>query len=685
MYKMGTMALTFSEDADGFVRTVAENEDASDWDDAASELEFGSDNGAGSTSAFFQTERPVGWNLADARREAEAPRPFQTSVDEKIRATLTTLPSSPPKLDENDNVKQKSKVEDGKEQTAIEGGNTDKKSQKRKKDKKKNLSGGDAENTAVNDSSEGLTAAMKGKKRMRKEKASAKTFAELHLTRPLLKAVDQLEWTKPTPIQSSAIPYILAGRDLCGSAVTGSGKTGAFVLPVLERLLQSGVDNATRVIILLPTRELAAQCHAVVKSLSRYTGIRAALVVGGLSNKTQEVALRTRPHILVATPGRLIDHMRNAQSFTLDDIEILIMDEADRLLEMGFQAEVEEIVRNTHEAGRQTLLFSATMTTGLKGLIKLSLQNPINLAVDPVFDVAATLSQEFVKLKSAFEDSKDAVLFSLVTRTYQTRTIIFFKQKIVAHRFKILFGLTKLKSAELHGNLTQAQRLAALDSFRDGSVDFLLCTDLAARGLDIAGVETVINYDMPSEVKEYVHRVGRTARAGQQGRACSIVCSGKNDERKLLRGMAKRAEGQLTARIVPPSVIGKWRAWIDSLEKAVKRVLKEERQEKEMRLAEMEVNKATNLLKHSDDIYARPARTWFQNEGQKLEVKAKARKERGLPPSREEVSRVQKRKEKEKDAKTFKRKRENGEREKDYGQQRSQKSKRVKRKNQDKR
>lgn len=694
-YHLDGKAIAMQEDADGFVRTLEEAGNAeSDWDDGDSALEFGSDGNddEAEKNPFFQPERPAGWDLADARAEAAAPRPFQTSIDEKIRAAQRGLPDVPPDdegADPDRTRKRKRGVNEAdfedREETNEEQGvkklkKTEKKSRKDKK-KKENAADSDKKDEDYGSEEDDPSAKKKGKKRLRKEKSAPKTFLELHLSRALQKAVEQLDWHEPTPIQSRAIPYILAGRDVCGSAVTGSGKTGAFVLPILERLLQAGVDNATRVVILLPTRELAAQCHAVITSLAKYTAIRAALAVGGLSNKTQEVALRTRPHILVATPGRLIDHMRNAHSFSLDDIEVLIMDEADRLLEMGFQAEVEEIVRNTRPAGRQTLLFSATMTDDLKGLIKLSLQNPINLAVDPVFDVANTLSQEFVKLKPSFEASKDAVLFALVTRTYKAKTIIFFRQKITAHRFKIAFGLTKLKSAELHGNLTQAQRLAALDSFRDGSVDFLLCTDLAARGLDIAGVETVINYDMPSEVKEYVHRVGRTARAGNQGRACSIVCSGNNDERKVLKGVAKRAQGQLAARIVPPSVIGKWRAWIDSLEPAVKVVFKQEKQEKEMRLAEMELSKASNILKHSDDIYARPARTWFQNEGQKLEAKAKAREQKGLAPIADETSRGESRKSKKLALEKQKRSRENVEREQGYSKQRAEARKAKKKPN----
>lgn len=628
-------------DDDGFVRTLDDDAGASSASEGSC-LEFGSDSGDGSPrvaadadAPFFSVPAPPAWNLRGARDDAAEARPYQTSIDHKIRAARAAVAARAPGSAEAD-------AAEGEDADGAVGEDEERESESEGEgdgvEDAEDGGAGDDEDPGLGDEGKAkgknkLEKARPGKKRARKQAAMAMvTFQSLNLSRGLLKAIETLEWASPTPVQARAIPYILAGRDVSGSAVTGSGKTAAFVLPILERLLRSGVDGATRVIILLPTRELAAQCHAVIGSLAKHTAIRSALAVGGLSNKAQEVALRSRPHIIVATPGRLIDHVRNAQSFTLDDVEILVMDEADRLLEMGFKDEVEQIVRCTPAEGRQTLLFSATMSAKLSGLIALSLRNPVQLAVDPLFDVATTLSQEFVRLKEAQECNKDAVLFSLATRVYKSRTIIFFRQKVTAHRFKILFGLTDLKCAELHGNLTQAQRLEALDLFREGAVDFLLCTDLAARGLDIAGVEAVINYDMPGEVTEYVHRVGRTARAGAVGRACSIVCSGSNDERRVLKAVARRAKTQLSARVVQPAVVGKWRAWIDSLDSAVKTVLKEERQEKEMRKAEMELTKADNLLKHSDEIYSRPARTWFASTKQKLEARDSSRAARGIAP-----------------------------------------------------
>lgn len=623
-------------EADGFIRTIPDltdgKADDSDSDDSA--LQFASDDENHPASSFFtETAAATAWDLSSVREKTQPLQSFQTTIDAKIRTAREKMPVAPPFVQTAD----KSLITD----TEIANAHVPKTDSDTDDSGADDADDGSAGDPDTNDSVKGKDGVEtpntnhKGKKRIRKERQSkATTFLDLHLSKPLQKAVQMLQWDTPTPVQSRAIPYILAGRDICASAVTGSGKTAAFLLPVLERLLQSGIDNVTRVLVLLPTRELAAQCHAVLTSLGKYTSVRAALAVGGLSGESQKTALRTRPHVIVATPGRLIDHVRNSQGFSLEDIEILVMDEADRLLDMGFQAEVEEIVRNTPSHRRQTLLFSATMTQGLKGLIKLSLQNPITLAVDPIMDVAATLLQEFVKLKPAYEDNKSAVLLALCTRTFKSRTIIFFKQKVTTHRFKILFGLCKLNCAELHGNLTQSQRLEALDNFREGTVDFLLCTDLAARGLDIIGVDTVVNFDMPFDMKEYVHRVGRTARAGRSGRACSLVCTGVNEERKLLKIVAKRGGDQVVARVVPATVIGKWKAWIDSVQGAVRTVLKEERHEREMRLADVELTKANNMMKHSDEIYSRPAKSWFQTEVERQEEKNKMRNELGLKPAK---------------------------------------------------
>lgn len=256
--------------------------------------------------------------------------------------------------------------------------------------------------------------------------------------------------------------------------------------------------------------------------------------LGGLSVKAQEVALRARPDIVIATPGRLIDHLHNSPNFTLDALDVLILDEADRMLEDGFHDELTEIIKSC-PGSRQTMLFSATMTDSVDDLVKMSLNNPVRLFVDAKNATAKGLVQEFVRVRTGKEEERSAMLLALCQHTFRRKVIIFLRSKKLAHQLRVAFGILGLKCAELHGNLTQEQvrfaikeaiydklvnlqRLAALRSFREGHVNFLLATDLASRGLDIKGIETVINYDMPAQIAQYLHRVGRTARAGKGGR-----------------------------------------------------------------------------------------------------------------------------------------------------------------------
>uniref|UniRef100_A0A5B6ZHN3 Putative DEAD-box ATP-dependent RNA helicase 28 n=1 Tax=Davidia involucrata TaxID=16924 RepID=A0A5B6ZHN3_DAVIN len=362
----------------------------------------------------------------------------------------------------------------------------------------------------------------------------ANSFMELNLSRPLLRACEALGYTKPTPIQAACIPLALTGRDICGSAITGSGKTAAFALPTLERLLFRPKNRpAIRVLILTPTRELAVQVHSMVEKLAQFTDIRCCLIVGGLSTKMQVAALRSVPDIVVATPGRMIDHLRNSMSIDLDDLAVLILDEADRLLELGFSAEIQELVRLCPKR-RQTMLFSATMTEQIDELIKLSLTRPLRLSADPSTKRPATLTEEVIRIRRMREVNQEAVLLALCSKTFTSRVIIFSGTKQAAHRLKILFGLAGFKAAELHGNLTQVQRLDALELFRKQQVDFLIATDVAARGLDIIGVQTVINFACPRDLTSYVHRVGRTARAGREGYAVTFVT---DNDRSLLKAI----------------------------------------------------------------------------------------------------------------------------------------------------
>ncbi|KAL7166243.1 hypothetical protein ACSBR2_037009 [Camellia fascicularis] len=465
----------------------------------------------------------------------------------------------------------------------------------------------------------------------------ANSFMELNLSRPLLRACEALGYTKPTPIQAACVPLALSGRDICGSAITGSGKTAAFALPTLERLLyRPKRAPAIRVLILTPTRELAVQVHSMVQKIAQFTDIRCCLVVGGLSTKMQEVALRSMPDIVVATPGRMIDHLRNSMSVDLDDLAVLILDEADRLLELGFSAEIRELVRLCPKR-RQTMLFSATMTEEVDELIKLSLTRPLRLSADPSTKRPASLTEEVVRIRRMREVNQEAVLLALCSKTFTSRVIIFSGTKQAAHRLKILFGLAGFKGAELHGNLTQAQRLDALELFRKQQVDFLIATDVAARGLDIIGVQTVINFACPRDLTSYVHRVGRTARAGREGYAVTFVT---DNDRSLLKAIAKRAGSKLKSRIVAEQSITKWSQIIDQMEDQVAAILQEEREEMALRKAEMEAAKAENMIAHRDEIFSRPKRTWFVTEKEKKLVakEAKATSEKGRSPGNEFIS-----------------------------------------------
>lgn len=285
------------------------------------------------------------------------------------------------------------------------------------------------------------------------------SFNAMNLSRPLLRALTALKFTTPTPIQARAIPLALLGRDILGSAVTGSGKTAAFMVPILERLCyrdRGRGGQACRVLVLCPTRELAVQCEAVGRALAEKGGmdVRFALLVGGLSLNAQAHTLRTLPDILIATPGRLIDHLTNTPSFTLSALDVLVIDEADRMLEQGFTDELEEIIRQCPHS-RQTMLFSATMTDSVDELVKLSLDKPIRVFVDPKRNTAKGLTQEFVRIRT--DDARSPSLLALCRRTVRERCIIFFRSKALAHNMRVIFGLFGLKAAELHGNLTQEQ------------------------------------------------------------------------------------------------------------------------------------------------------------------------------------------------------------------------------------
>ena len=290
------------------------------------------------------------------------------------------------------------------------------------------------------------------------------SFASLKLSRPLLKAVESAGFDEPTRVQELAIPVIMSGGDVCATAITGSGKTAAFMLPVLERLLvRTRRSASTAALVLLPTRELGMQCHAMTSRLAKYTSVQTALVVGGLSLKAQEAELRSRPDIVIGTPGRLIDLVRNSQAVTLESVEVLVLDEADRLLELGFRAELDEIIKMTPR-GRQTLLFTATLSPAVEQLIAASLNRPTTVKVNEDMGVAGTLVQEFVRVHSdapggtaqpfggvvlgehLAQAEREAALLSLCTRSFTEGVLVFTRSRTQAHRLATLMRACELKA-----------------------------------------------------------------------------------------------------------------------------------------------------------------------------------------------------------------------------------------------
>jgi len=372
-------------------------------------------------------------------------------------------------------------------------------------------------------------------------------FAALGLSAKLARAVADEGYETPTPIQQQAIPHVLRGRDLLGCAQTGTGKTAAFVLPLLERLavLPRG-DGRIRALILAPTRELAIQIGERAAAYGRLSNLHHAVIYGGVSQRAQERDLRRQPDILIATPGRLLD-LLGQRVVRLDGVQILVLDEADRMLDMGFIRDVRRIIALVPKK-RQTLLFSATMPGDIAELARDVLIDPTRVAVAPDV-VTADRVVQLVHFVS--KNDKRAVLERVLRAEGATRTLVFTRTKHGANRLADQLSRGGIQSAAIHGNKSQSARERALDSFRRGTIEVLVATDIAARGIDIDGVTHVVNYELPNVPEQYVHRIGRTGRAGAEGRAISLVAE---DERGLLRDVERFIRSRIeVASTTPPS------------------------------------------------------------------------------------------------------------------------------------
>lgn len=368
-------------------------------------------------------------------------------------------------------------------------------------------------------------------------------FSSLNLCPSVLSAVASEGYTTPTPIQAQAIPLVLDGRDLLGCAQTGTGKTAAFALPILHRLHTAPIDKSRRgvvtprALVLSPTRELAAQIDESFGTYGRDTGLRHTVIYGGVSQLHQVRSLRRGVDIVVATPGRLIDLMQQGV-VDLRTIEVLVLDEADRMLDMGFIQPIRRIAAAT-PAGRQTLLFSATMPRSVMHLADSLLRNPVRIVVTPAASATPLIEQSVYMVQ---RDEKPALLEHLLSERSVKRALVFTRTKHGADKLTRKLNNAGVVAQAIHGNKAQNQRKRALESFRTGRSRVLVATDVAARGLDVDSITHVFNYDLPNEPEAYVHRIGRTGRAGATGIAISFC---DRDERGHLRAIERLTGARL--------------------------------------------------------------------------------------------------------------------------------------------
>lgn len=365
--------------------------------------------------------------------------------------------------------------------------------------------------------------------------STVSSFSDFELHVDLMKTVQQAGFKVPTPIQAAAIPKALMGRDLIGLAQTGTGKTAAFVLPILQSLLSS-TKKGVRALVIAPTRELVDQINEVFQTLSRGTGLRSTTIYGGVSYGRQLDELRRQPQIVIACPGRLLDHLAN-RAIDLSRIEVLVLDEADRMFDMGFLPTIRRIVKVLPKE-RQTLLFSATMPSEIEQLARELLQSPEVVRVKSDVPVAKITHGVY----TVGEGAKQDLLNSWLGENQDSLVVVFTRMKHTAKRIHLRLEAAGHKATSLHGNLSQGKRQQALGGFRSGQYRILVATDIAARGIDVEGVSHVINYDMPENLESYIHRVGRAGRASRSGAAVSFIT---REDRTLQKSIERWLQGPM--------------------------------------------------------------------------------------------------------------------------------------------
>ncbi len=463
------------------------------------------------------------------------------------------------------------------------------------------------------------------------------SFLNFNLSKLIIKGLSEMEYYTPTKVQEKVIPIVINGHDVLVNSETGSGKTACYLLPIIQKIIISRTSKKNKLIyqalILVPTRELALQCNEMLSKLSKYIDLNYIFLCGGMSVENQTNKIKNNlPDIIISTPGRLIDMLYNFKSINLENVNILVLDEADKLLELGFKDEIMEILNIIKKnLNRQTLLFSATLNPKVIDLGENALNNPIKIKIAQSA-ILSNLTQSIVRLK--FENIEEneyekrmSYLINLINKKKLYRTIIFFNTKSECHKSKIMLSKFNINSCvEINSNINQTERIKSLDNFQKGKVKFLLATDIAGRGIDIEKVRYVINFQMPLLSERYIHRIGRTARKGYLGESITI-CSEK--DRTILKKLLKKEKIDITLNFIKidnKDIKDVYKKLLDYKNEIEDNIINE-KTEKEIELAERDVEKTMNIKMYEDEIKSRPKKKWFESKKDKKKREKLMRKE----------------------------------------------------------
>ena len=424
------------------------------------------------------------------------------------------------------------------------------------------------------------------------------SFIEFKLDRTIIRALNDMKFIQPTAIQARTIQPILDGSDVCASAITGSGKSAAFLIPIVQNLARIRNDPGPKALVMAPVRELAQQLHSIFEQIARYSHLTSALVIGGVSDAEQKERLNPPPDIIFATPGRIVDQLFNSKTIIGDNIKYYVLDEADRLLGRGFEAELTAISSKLPD-DHQTLLFSATMSDKIHKIISKVLKPDfVKVSIDMFGELSPKLTQMFVKIKK--EERRLPTLVALCKNKCRSKTLVFFPTKLDAHKSSLLFNFAGISAAELHADMPQPDREKSIERFANNDVKILLASDLAARGLDINDIQYVINYTIPSQIERYIHRVGRTARNGKTGTAISFVCDA--NEKNVHRKMEKNSAGPVQILEIPKELFHSAVEIVNKFEEKVKEEIEKEEKERIKRAEENEIRRMKQLLDIEEEI-----------------------------------------------------------------------------------